>query len=100
MALGDPATVLGGEGLLPTAKSIAFASWQDARGRLQYVSPTEPEEAEFFVPRIISNVALPLRGRETAQRRFPDKNDGGDVGLFLGLHVVANGSVAIFCGRR
>jgi DEAD/DEAH box helicase/Helicase conserved C-terminal domain len=98
--IGDPQAVIGGEGLLPTAKSIAFASWQEARGRLQYVSPADPEETEFWVPRIISDVALPLCGRETAQRRFPDKKDGGDVGLFLGLHVVANGSVAIFCGRK
>ena len=29
---------------------------------------------------------------------FPQR-DGGDPGLFLGLHLVANGSVAIFCGR-
>ena len=98
--IGDPQALISGEGLLPTVKSIAFASWQEARGWLQYVSPTDPEEAEFWVPRIISVVALPLRGRETAQRRFPNKKDGGDVGLFLGLHVVANGSVAIFCGRK
>ena len=97
--IGDPAAVVGGEGLLPTAKSIAFASWREARGRLQYVSPTDPEKSEFWVPRIISDIGLPLRGKETAARRFPEK-DGGDVGLFLGLHVVANGSVAIFCGRK
>jgi hypothetical protein len=30
---------------------------------------------------------------------FPER-DGGDAGLFLGLHLVANGSVAIFCGRK
>ena len=62
--------------------------------------PADPEETEFWVPRIISDIALPLRGRETVERRFPDRKDGGDVGLFLGLHVVANGSVAIFCGRK
>ena len=98
--IGNQQAVIDGRGLLPTTKSIAFASWQEARGRLQYVSPADPEETEFWVPRIISDISLPLRGRETAQRRFPDKKDGGDVGLFLGLHVVANGSVAIFCGRK
>ncbi|TIN30650.1 MAG: DEAD/DEAH box helicase, partial [Mesorhizobium sp.] len=61
--------------------------------------PEDPAEREYFVPRIIGDVALPLRGKETAQRRFPEKT-GGDVGLFLGLHVVRNGSVAIFCGRK
>lgn len=98
--IGSPATVVGGEGLLPTAKSIAFASWQDTRGRLEYVSPADPDETEFFVPRLISDLVLPRRPRERTDKRFPEKRDGGDVGLFLGLHVVANGSVAIFCGRK
>lgn len=97
--IGDADAVVGADGLLPTTKSIAFASWQDQRGRLEYVKPEDPAEREYFVPRIISDIALPLRGKETAQRRFPEKT-GGDVGLFLGLHVVRNGSVAIFCGRK
>lgn len=97
--IGDADAVVGADGLLPTTKSIAFASWQDQRGRLEYVKPEDPAEREYFVPRIIGDIALPLRGRETAQRRFPEKT-GGDVGLFLGLHVVRNGSVAIFCGRK
>lgn len=97
--IGDADAVVGAEGLLPTTKGIAFASWQDQRGRLEYVKPEDPAERECFVPRIISDIALPLPGRETAQRRFPEKT-GGDVGLFLGLHVVRNGSVAIFCGRK
>ena len=97
---GTREAVVDGGGLLPTTKSIAFASWQEARGWLQYVSPADPEQEEFWVPRIISDISLPLRGSETKPRRFPVKKDGGDVGLFLGLHVVANGSVAIFCGRK
>ncbi|NMZ73251.1 DEAD/DEAH box helicase [Pseudomonas nitroreducens] len=97
--IGDAQAVIGGDGLLPTAKSIAFASWQDQRGRLEYVKPQDPAEREFFVPRVIADTVLPMRGRERTERRFPEKN-GGDVGLFLGLHVVRNGSVAIFCGRK
>ncbi|WP_180275814.1 DEAD/DEAH box helicase [Sphingobium sp. IP1] len=97
--IGDPEAVIGGEGLLPTTKSVAFASWQDQRGRLEYVRPEDPSEREFFVPRIIADIEIPRRGRERIQRRFPEKT-GGDVGLFLGLHVVSNGSVAIFCGRK
>lgn len=95
----DADAVVDGEGLLPTAKSIAFASWQHARGRLEYVSPEDPAEREFFVPRIITDMPLAARPRERTERRFPEMN-GGDIGLFLGLHVVANGSVAIFCGRK
>ncbi|MFJ6272546.1 DEAD/DEAH box helicase [Pseudarthrobacter oxydans] len=97
--LGDRDAVLGGTGLMPTAKSIAFSSWQAHRGRLEYVDPQDPTEREFFVPRVISDVPLQRLPREKKDRRFPEKN-GGDVGLFLGLHVVANGSVAVFCGQK
>jgi len=98
--VGDPEAVIDGAGLLPTSKSIAFASWQAARGRLEYVSPTDPEESEFWVPRIIDDFPLTLRGKETKAQRFPDKSKGGEVGLFLGLYVVSNGSVAVFCGKK
>jgi len=97
--IGDPAAVISGDDLLPTAKSIAFASWQDQRGRLEYVAPLDPNEREFYVPRIIADTELPPRRRERSERRFPEKH-GGDIGLFLGLHVVPNGSVAVFCGRK
>lgn len=97
--IGDSTAVVGGDGLLPTAKSIAFASWQDQRGRLEYVAPLDPNEREFYVPRIIADTELPHREGETKEQRFPEKN-GGDIGLFLGLHVVRNGSVAVFCGRK
>ena len=48
---------------------------------------------------VITDLVLPAKPRERTEKRFPEK-DGGDVGLFLGLHVVTNGSVAIFCGRK
>lgn len=98
--VGDPEAVIDGAGLLPTSKSVAFASWQDVRGRLEYVSPADPEEGEFWVPRIIDDFPLNLRGRERNVQRFPAKTKGGEVGLFLGLYVVGNGSVAVFCGKK
>lgn len=97
--IGDRDAVVGGVGLLPTVKAIAFASWQTARGKLEYVSPADPDDTEYFVPRIISPTQLALRGRERNARVFPEK-DAGDIGIFLGLHLVGNGSVAIFCGRK
>lgn len=51
------------------------------------------------MPRIITRTPLAMKLRERTPRAFPDK-DTGDVGLFLGLHLVSNGSVAIFCGRK
>lgn len=97
--IGNREAVLDGVGLLPTTKSIAFSSWQDQRGRLEYVDPQDPAEREFFVPRIIASTLLQRRPRERTDKHFPEKS-GSDVGLFLGLHVVRNGSVAVFCGRK
>lgn len=97
--IGDREAVLNGAGLLPTTKSIAFSSWQDQRGRLEYVNPQDPDDREFFVPRILADTLLQARPRERTQKRFPEKS-GTDVGLFLGMHVVGNGSVAVFCGRK
>ncbi|MDM7980191.1 MAG: DEAD/DEAH box helicase [Rhizobium sp.] len=97
--LGDETRVVGGAGLLPTTKSIAFASWQDLRGRLEYVVPENPDQREFWVPRVIERTELDLKGREKKPRVFPEST-GTDVGLYLGLFVVGNGSVAVFCGRK
>jgi len=101
--IGDANAVISGEGLLPTTKSIAFASWQFERGLLQYVSPDDPEQQEFFVPRIVTQANLALRPRERAARIFPERGGTGEsaeVGLYLGLHLVERGSVALFRGTK
>jgi len=101
--IGDANAVISGEGLLPTTKSVAFASWQFERGILQYVSPNDPEQQEFFVPRIVTQTNLALKPRERASRIFPKRGGTGesaDVGLYLGLHLVERGSVALFCGTK
>ncbi|KAB0265082.1 DEAD/DEAH box helicase, partial [Microvirga brassicacearum] len=103
----DAEAIVGGQGMLPTAKSIAFASWKTERGQLQYVQPTDPEESEFYVPRVIAAMPLEkLTPKETAARLFPERNSKNgttqstEVALYLGLHLVPNGSVAVFCGQK
>ena len=101
--VGDANAVISGEGLLPTTKSIAFASWQFERGLLQYVSPDDPEQQEFFVPRIVTQTDLALKGLERKARTFPERGGTGEsaeVGLYLGLHLVEHGSVALFRGTK
>ena len=75
--IGESDAVVDGVGLLPTTKSIAFSSWKDQRGRLEYVAPQDPTDREFFVPRVIEATPLELRPRERKARRFPEKT-GGD----------------------
>jgi hypothetical protein len=98
--IGDQEAIVDGAGLLPTVRSVAFASWRDRPGRLEYVSPLDPDDIEFFVPRVIESVELSLVGRERVARYFPSAEDGTSVGLYLGLKLVSNGSVGIFCGRK
>lgn len=98
--LGDPDLVVDGTGLLPTARSIAFTSWRNPLGSLEYVNPLDPEDREFFVPRVIEQITLPRLPRERRDRVFPLSDDGPTVGLYLGLKLVPNGSVALFCGRK
>ncbi|MEH2566744.1 helicase [Bradyrhizobium sp. AZCC 2289] len=98
--IDDEDLIVDGAGLMPTARRVAFASWQSQLGRLEYVSPLDPDDTEFFVPRVIDRVALRKLGRETRDRYFPTPEDGSSVGLYLGLKLVSNGSVAVFCGRK
>lgn len=97
---GDEAAVVAGADLLPTDRSVAFTSWKTQLGQLHFVSPESPDEDQFFVPRVIRSTALTLRSRETKERRFPEKGDGKSVALYLGLRLVQNGAIAIFCGRK
>lgn len=97
---GDEGAVVAGADLLPTERSVAFASWKTQLGQLHFVSAENPDEDEFFVPRVIRSSSLALRRKETKARRFPEKGDGQSVALYLGLTLVRNGAIAIFCGRK
>jgi hypothetical protein len=98
--IDDEELIVDGAGLMPTARRVAFASWLTPLGRLEYVSPLDPDDTEFFVPRVIERVELRNLGRERSRRFFPVAEDGSSIGLYLGLKLVSNGSVAIFCGRK
>lgn len=98
--IDDEEAVVDGAGLMPTARRVAFASWQTQLGRLEYVSPLDPDDTEFFVPRVIDRIQLRRLGRERTDRFFPTPEDGSSTGLYLGLKLVAKGSVAVFCGRK
>lgn len=97
---GNADAVVAGADLLPTERSVAFASWKTQLGQLHFVAPEKPDDEEFFVPRVIRSTSLALRPREKKKRRFPEKGDGQSVALYLGLTLVRNGAVAIFCGRK
>lgn len=97
---GEDSQIISGSKLLPTYRTLAFTSWKDQLGQLKFVDQKSPENQEFFVPRVIEQHQLSLKGRETKQRHFPEKSNGKDIALYLGIKLVANGSIAIFCGTK
>ena len=97
---GVDSEIVSGTNLIPTFRTIGFASWLDQLGRIEYVSNEDTEKREFFVPRVIESLKLNKKNRERKERIFPEKSDGHAIALYLGFKLVANGSIAIFCGRK
>lgn len=89
-----------GARLIPIHRTTAFTSWRDVLGRLEFINQADPDESEFFVPRVIEQQQLNLKRRERTERQFPERNDGQSIALFLGLRLANKGSIAIFCGRK
>jgi len=92
--------IIEGHNLTPTYRTTAFTSWRTQLGMLQFVSSSNPEEKDYFVPRVLEQKNLGLRGRERNERKFPEKNDGKSIALFLANRLVEKGAVAIFCGSK
>jgi POLQ-like helicase len=100
--IGESARVVNGGGLLPTARSVAFASWIEQLGQLMFYESTKFERYDYFVPRVIERRQLKrLRKRERV-KYFPEKGntEARDVSLYLGIRLVSKGAVAVFCGRK
>jgi RAD3-like DEAD/DEAH box helicase/helicase-like protein len=97
---GEESEIVVGRDLAPTRRTIAFASWQDQLGRLEFVTPQSPDKREFYVPRVIEQFQLQLKVRERKEHVFPERDDGRSVALYLGLKLAVNGSVALFCGTK
>ncbi len=96
---GEP-NVVEGTTLIPTFRSVGFVSWLDQLGRIEYVDSRDAEQGEFFVPRVIEKLNLGRRDREQKDRHFPERDDSQAIALYLGIKLAANGSIAIFCGKK
>ncbi len=92
--------VVNGAECLSTERSVAFSSWQTRLGQFRYVDPLNPNSEEFFVPRVLESLPIPLKGRETVQRFFPPKDDKSLVAAYLGIKLSQHGPVAVFCGQK
>ena len=52
------------------------------------------------VPRVIEQLTLNPGEDDGESLLFPEEGNGPTVGLYLGLKLVRNGSIALFCGRK
>jgi len=97
--IGTSAVIVDGHELSMADRAIAFASWGDRLGQLQFVEPQNPDHFDYFVPRIIEALPLQRKGRERKVHTFPESSPGS-IALYLGIKAVRNGSVAVFCGTK
>lgn len=98
--IGDEVKIVEGADLLPTTRATAFASWAERLGQVMFYEGEVSPRSDYFVPRVIEQQRLGLFGSETAERFFPVHDDTVDVSLYLGLRLVSQGPVAIFCGKK
>lgn len=100
--IGDTARVVNGTGLLPTARSVAFATWLERLGQLVFFESDTYDRYDYFVPRAIEQQKLGRRPGEKKERHFPEKgkNAWKEISLYLGIRLASQGAVAIFCGRK
>jgi len=100
--IGDLAHILNGSDLLPTARSVAFATWLELRGQLMFYESLSFHHPDYFVPRAIEQQQLKRFSLSEKERYFPEKGKDAwkDVSLYLGIRLASKGAVAIFCGRK
>lgn len=96
----DDATIVNGKDIASTYRTIAFTSWIETKGKIQFINQANPEIEEYYVPRIIEEQQLNRLDRERKDRFFPQKNDSNSISLYLGKKLVNQGGVAIFCGQK
>jgi POLQ-like helicase len=103
--IGNMGIVIEAKNLNPTNRSIAFASWRDQRGRLEFMNEDDIDQSLFFVPRVMESQELTLRLRERTKRFFPAKGTDdvyqpNHVAIYLGCKLSSRGLSAIFTGRK
>ena len=92
--IGEEAEIVKGTKLITTFRSIGFSTIRERGRNLYFVNPEDPDEWEYYVPRIFNQYRL--------RRRivFPNFDKGNEVALLLGLRLANQGSIAIFSGTK
>lgn len=107
---GTDGVVIADNTIKSTEKAIAITDWESSAGKqygyLYFLNPEDPDEEEFYVPRLINIQPLNKFSKKEKQRFFPEvsfeklKVENNDIAIFYALNLCINGGVAIFCGRK
>ena len=97
---GDAGTAVHGSHCLPTNRSVAFASWTEEYGQLNYLDSERVSAREFIVPKMIEQINLGRKGKEKSDRVFPDPSKPTTIPSYLGIRLSQLGTVAVFCGTK
>jgi POLQ-like helicase len=100
--VGESTKLAEGAGLIATARAVAFTSWIDPLGQLMFYESNSYTRSDYFVPRVIERHPLQRFSSRERARFFPERgsSEASDVALYLGIRLVPQGAVAIFCGRK
>lgn len=107
---GSQGVVIADNNIKSTEKVIAITDLEISRGKtygcLYFINPENPDEEEFYVPRLIESETLKKLGTDRNERYFPElgiKKPRGchnDVAIYHGLKLCGNGGVVVFSGRK
>lgn len=97
---GESSLSIQGSNWLPSIKSVAFLSWFHDMGQLSYLGRDNKRDSGLYVPKIIQQYSLQLRGRESGTKLFPTRKKVQSISCYLGLRLCQQGPTAIFCGDK
>lgn len=82
--------------ILSTPKSIGFAS---AQSDIHFYTD-DPNNEDYYVPRVLQTCELSKRAAERKPRYFPDMSSSIDIAIFNAMKLCHNGGVAVYIGQQ
>lgn len=82
--------------IITTPKSVGFAS----RTQDVYFYTDDPNNYDYFIPRVIRTEKLRRLPRERKDKYFPELSSSIDVALYNAIRLCKNGGVAIYMSQQ
>jgi len=98
---GEDGVVIVDNTIVSTEKTISFSDWNVNKdsGYLYFVNPENPNELEYYVPRVVKISKINKLSKERKERLFPEIT-ASDMAIYFAVKLNGNGAVAVFCGTK